>query len=96
MISLKNSKTDSEAIDYEAPMYHWGSAITLEKEHLDQLGLDVSVGDEVTITGKAIVSNHSEHDNLDSESHESMGFQFTDIEIKPAKSDRAGLLYGDD
>ena len=102
MINLKNKESDvakSEMVDYEPPAYPYGAQIHLEKEHLEQLGLsDLEVGDEVQIVAKAHVTDHSQHEHIDGDGHESMGFQITDIDIDAGapEIDKIGLLYGGD
>lgn len=108
MVSLKNkpfSDKETEVMPMEEEAYPWGSRITIEKFHLQQLDLsNVEVGDTVQITAVAEVVGHNRHDSMRGPDHESMEFQLTEIEIDATDGDddqvdddklgdRAKLLY---
>ena len=95
MINLKSKVSEEEAVEMESPAYPWGTRISLEDEHLEALGLNLSVGDSVTIQAVAEVVEHSQHESEDHE-HISMSFQITDIDMSKGESlDASDVLYAE-
>lgn len=97
MINLKMSPEEvGEVKDTDAPSYPWGTRIELEDEQLRALGVDLAVGDSVTVNAIAEVVSHSEHESEDHQ-HKSISLQITDIEVHKANTiDAADALYGDE
>jgi hypothetical protein len=97
MISLKglgNSGTVevSKPSEPEKPSYPYGTRITLNKEVLEKLGIDVTqfkVGDTINITAKGEVNSTSVSENEYSDGiSKELGIQLTEIELEnPADFD---------
>jgi hypothetical protein len=99
MINLKNKVSDDDhglpTEVMEAPAYPWGTQITLEDEHIEALGLDLSVGDSVTIQAVAKVVEQSQNES-ENHSHTSVSFQITEIDMSRGESlDASDVLYAE-
>lgn len=99
MISLKRSKDDEyKGMPMESE-YAWGTQITLEDEHVDQVQVEgLNIGDEVTLTAIAkVVSKSSNEDEVGP--RKSLTFQVTDIDVHQMEAqgssgeDAANILY---
>lgn len=92
MIDLKRKEKGGEEVALSENEYPWGTRISLDDEHLSGISGDFSVGDEVMIIGLAKVVSHSENED-ENNSHESMSFQITEIDIQEQSKDRVKSLY---
>lgn len=85
LISLKKKKEEKKEVPiaYEESPYPYGTRLSLQKEQLEDLGIDVaklSVGNEVLIVGKATIDTIRQSDSKNSESKE-LCLQITDLKI---------------
>ena len=104
MISMKRTpeevKEEKKAAAVNLPSeneYPWGLRINLENDEIKKLGIDenASAG-EFMIVAKAVVTNHTRRTSQKTlmsapEFETYMELQITDMEMKPAPNENAGL-----
>ena len=98
MVAVIKVKSSDEKVSVGGSddYYPYGTSLDLEKDLIDQLDIDsLNVGDTVEVYGTVVIESKSERQDKDEDS-KSMVLQFTDINVKSDKSDRAGRLYGDE
>ena len=101
LISIDKETGGSETSIDSGSHYPYGTSITLNDDMVDEFGVgNLKVGDEVTVTGVAIVTSKSEHSNESegsSSESKSVSFQLTEaiIDKKALKQDHAAQLYKD-
>lgn len=100
MVSMKMSKEEAKeqnecASPSDQPRYPYGLSINLDDDALEKLGIDdsVNVGDEVTITAKAMVTSKSGYQTMVGDSENSLGLQITDMEVAGGTSKTTKTLY---
>ncbi len=79
---LRETLAQPEAVKDTGPRYPWGLEITLDKDTISKLGINVadySAGDVVEFTAKAEISSISKRDTVGSGADKSMGLQITDL-----------------
>lgn len=99
MINLKMPKGETDEVACAGPgegnPYPWGVRITIEDKHLDELNLNAKIGDTVEIHAKAEIVSTSAHEDAESDqSHKSMSFQITDIDVKRPGKSAMSVMYG--
>jgi len=99
MVTIEKEK-DSNEVPMSEEMYPWGTELRLNDDLVEQLGLvDLRAGDVVTVRGTAFVRHKNERtgDSSDDPEREAdVCLQLTEIDVTPAKKDRAKEMYGED
>lgn len=76
--------------------YPWGLSITLEKESLEKLGIDVSkcgIGDKVMIEAECEVSNISMSERIKGQDQKTLGLQITRMAVDTSKKKKSSSYF---
>ena len=94
-ITPQSSEGDGLVCCHNGQHYPYGTSINLEKELIDELGIDaLALGDVVEVRGFAFVDSKSEHSSKEYESKD-MRLQLTSLKIRREEDDVVKTLYGD-
>jgi len=103
LVDLKNSPEDKQELAQEIdspPDYSWGLRITLNADHLEKLGMDVTdfkVGSDVPASVMLRVCELEVHEGEGEAYAKRVGLIVTQIDLgtkSQSDADRAGKLYG--
>ena len=89
-MSTEEAKEQSSPSADEGPRYPWGLQIHLDDDALSKLGTgdSLNVGDEVTITAKALVTSKSGYQTMVGDAETSVDLQITDMEVVAGSSSK--------
>lgn len=91
----KSNGSDGMVCCHDGNHYPYGTSISIEKELIDELGVDaLALGDVVEVRGFAFVDSKSEHASKEYESKD-MRLQLTSLKVRREEDDAVKLLYGD-
>lgn len=94
-ITPQSSGSDGLVCCHDGQHYPYGTSISLEKDMIDELGIDaLALGDVVEVRGYAFIDSKSEHASKDYESKD-MRLQLTSLKVHREEDDAVKLLYGD-
>ena len=87
-MSTEEAKEQFSPSINEGPRYPYGLSINLDDDALSKLGISdsVTVGDEVLITAKAMVTTKSGYQTLVGDAETSLTLQITDMEVAAGSS----------
>jgi hypothetical protein len=87
-MSTEEAKEQCSPSTEEGPRYPYGLSIHLDDDALSKLGVSdsLNVGDEVTITAKALVTSKSGYQTMVGDAESSLDLQITDMEVAAGSS----------